>query len=360
MQIDIKTIAFYLPQFHPIPENDLWWGKGFTEWTNVTKAQPLYPGHVQPFLPSDLGFYDLRVPEVREAQVQLAKEAGITAFAYWHYWFGNGKRILERPLREVLSSNKPDYPFCIAWANETWSGRWHGLDSKILVEQTYGGKQDQINFFYDSLPYFKDERYLRFNDKHVFIVYFPYKIPDAKRYIENWREIGLKEGIEFHLIGVGDGSCMDLGYDGFVSHGPIIPYRLLYKNKFEELFYKKFKKRWQKALYPKRPDRISYEDFTLHYLNEPLKTGECPLVITNWDNTPRSGSRGLVLEKSNPVLFGTHLQKAFDRVLDTRKEGLIFIKSWNEWAEGNVLEPSRIWGDEYIKTCSRVVNANNR
>ena len=143
-ELKARAIAFYLPQFHPVPENNEWWGKGFTEWTNVVKARPLFKGHYQPHLPADLGFYDLRLPEVREAQARLAKEHGIEGFCYWHYWFGNGKRILERPFNEVLLSNKPNFPFCLGWANESWTGIWHGNPGKVLVEQQYPGKQDYI------------------------------------------------------------------------------------------------------------------------------------------------------------------------------------------------------------------------
>lgn len=143
----VKAIAFYLPQFHPIKENDEWWGKGFTEWTNVAKAKPMFPGHYQPHIPADLGFYDLRLSEARIAQADLAKKYGISAFCYWHYWFGNGRRILERPFQEVLESGTPDFPFCLAWANETWSGIWHGNPKTILVEQVYPGEQDYIDHF---------------------------------------------------------------------------------------------------------------------------------------------------------------------------------------------------------------------
>ncbi|MFY8004508.1 MAG: glycoside hydrolase family 99-like domain-containing protein, partial [Chitinophagaceae bacterium] len=155
MNKNIKPIAFYLPQFHPIPENDTWWGKGFTEWTNVAKAQPLFEGHWQPRLPADLGFYDLRVAETREAQAAMAKQYGIYGFCYWHYWFG-GKQILERPLQEVVQLGKPDFPFCVAWANQTWKGTWHGLSSnKVLIEQTYPGKEDYEAHFNAMLPAFK-------------------------------------------------------------------------------------------------------------------------------------------------------------------------------------------------------------
>ena len=192
----IRSIAFYLPQFHPIPENDEWWGKGFTEWTNVVKAKPLFKGHYQPKLPTELGLYDLRVPEVREQQANLAKEYGIEGFCYWHYWFGNGRRILERPFNEVLESGKPDFPFCLAWANETWTGIWHGLNNEILMEQTYPGQDDYIAHFNCLLKAFKDKRYMRVDDKPIFVVYRPNAIPDIKLFVDTFQEQAVQNGLK--------------------------------------------------------------------------------------------------------------------------------------------------------------------
>lgn len=151
-----RVLAFYLPQFHPVPENDEWWGAGFTEWINVAKARPRFPGHYQPRMPGELGFYDLRVPETRQDQVDLAREHGVAAFVYWHYWFGNGRRILERPFQEVLQSGRPDFPFCLAWANQTWSGVWHGAPGKVLIAQEYPGLDDFRAHFESVLPAFRE------------------------------------------------------------------------------------------------------------------------------------------------------------------------------------------------------------
>lgn len=171
-----RLIAFYLPQFHPIPENNEWWGKGFTEWTNVAKAKALFPGHYQPHVPADLGFYDLRVPETRIAQAELAREHGIEGFCYWHYWFG-GKRLLERPFNEVLKSGEPKFPFCLGWANESWSGIWHGCADKILMEQTYLGIEEEERHFNAVVDALFDERYLRVDDKPIFYIYKPQQLP---------------------------------------------------------------------------------------------------------------------------------------------------------------------------------------
>src|SRR5215468_1528989 len=173
----VRVIAFYLPQYHPIPENDAWWGKGFTEWTNVAKARPLFPGHHQPIVPADLGFYDLRLPETREAQARLARAYGIEAFCYYHYWFA-GRRILERPFNEVLASGQPDFPFCLGWANQTWTGIWHGASNRVLIQQTYGGETDARLHFEAVLQAMLDPRYLRVDGRPVFFLHQPQELPE--------------------------------------------------------------------------------------------------------------------------------------------------------------------------------------
>jgi lipopolysaccharide biosynthesis protein len=165
-----RIIALYLPQYHPIPENDAWWGKGFTEWTNTAKARPLFRGHYQPHVPADLGFYDLRVPETRLAQATMAREYGIEGFCYYHYWFA-GTRLIERPFNEVLASGQPDFPFCLCWANQTWTGAWHGLMNQILIEQTYPGTDDHRRHFDTLLPAFLDRRYMTVDGKPIFVFF---------------------------------------------------------------------------------------------------------------------------------------------------------------------------------------------
>ena len=198
--LNARLIAFYLPQFHPIPENDLWWGAGFTEWTNVAKAKPLFQRHYQPRSPADLGYYDLRVPEVRVAQAKLARDAGIEGFCYWHYWFA-GKRLLERPFNEVLNSGEPDYPFCLGWANESWSGIWHGAPNRILMEQTYPGTQDYERHFYAVLDAFQDARYIRVRNKPLFVIYRPLEIPKCSAFLEQWQTLASKNGLDgIHFV----------------------------------------------------------------------------------------------------------------------------------------------------------------
>ena len=201
-----RIIALYLPQYHPIPENDQWWGKGFTEWTNVAQARPLFKGHYQPRIPADLGFYDLRLPEVREQQAQLAREAGVEGFCYYHYWFGNGKQLLERPFNEVLASGKPDLPFCLCWANHDWTnktwikGKSHRRDSMIM--QMHYSMDDHVRHFHHLLPAFRDARYMTVDGKPIFGVWAPRDIPEVKAFIDTWQRLARENGLPgIHFVG---------------------------------------------------------------------------------------------------------------------------------------------------------------
>ena len=220
----LKLIAFYLPQFHPIPENDAWWGEGFTEWRNVANARPLFDGHYQPHLPSSLGFYDLRLPETREAQAELARAHGITGFCYYHYWF-SGKQLLERPFEEVLASGRPDFPFCLCWANEPWSRRWDGQEQDVLQPQSYSEEDDRRHIAW-LLPAFLDERAIRVDGKPLFLVYQGRELPDPARTVEIWQEAAREAGLPgIHLVSVETGwdegwDASQVGFDGKVLFQP--------------------------------------------------------------------------------------------------------------------------------------------
>lgn len=355
ISIKARVLAFYLPQFHPIPENDEWWGKGFTEWTNVGKAKPLFPGHYQPRVPADLGYYDLRVPETREAQAAMAKEYGIEGFIYWHYWFGNGKRLLERPFNEVLASGKPDFPFALAWANETWSGSFHGLwDGKTLIEQTYPGEQDFIDHFYTVLPAFKDPRYITCEGKPLFFVYKPKQCPDIKHFIDLWQGLAKKNGIPgIFFVAVGQ-SLYDaeransfLSYileQGFDALNVINGYNWPIAD-FRHRLIRKVLHKILGVIPDIRPYR--YEQFHC-----PLdgSISVFPTVFPNWDHTPRSGKQGVILFGSTPDSFRECLQKKLDIIKDKPFERrILIVKSWNEWAEGNYLEPDLRFGKGYLE-----------
>ena len=359
-----KFIAFYLPQYHPIPENDIWWGKGFTEWTNVAKAAPLFKGHYQPHLPADLGYYDLRVPEVREQQANLAREHGIEGFCYWHYWFA-GKRLIERPFAEVLESGKPDFPFCLAWANDTWTGIWYGAPDKILMEQTYPGEEDFINHFYAVLPALKDERYIRVDGKPVFVVYRPENLPDPQSFVELWQDLAVKNGLKgIYFLGVAypDWDYKSRGFDGIIFDS-FVPIMTIMREKYKKTitgFITSLTRRIllrMKNLSKTLPWVYSYKDFVDAGLPTiSVDLNQYPLIFPNWDNTPRSGTNGLVLEGSTPDYFTKQLLEAISQVRGREPEKqIIFIKAWNEWAEGNYLEPDQKFGMAYLDAIKNVI-----
>jgi Glycosyltransferase WbsX len=357
-----RVIAFYLPQFHAIPENDEWWGKGFTEWTNVGRARPLYPGHVQPRLPTELGYYDLRVPEVREHQAQLAREYGIEGFCYWHYWF-NGRRILQRPFDEVLTTGKPDFPFCLGWANQTWTGIWHGAPNRILIEQTYGGEVDARRHFEAVLPAFLDPRYLTVHGQPIFVLHQPQDLPDPIAFTSAWRRWAQAEGLPgVFFVGtreVGWPHPREYGFDGAFpgSVGRIFHLQAV---SGVDRFLRRVLRGNDGTSLARRflgwPRRIEYTTAVEHALAPDGGEDDFPCVVPNWDNTPRSGSDGLVLTGSTPDRFHDHMQTAIGAV-EARDPDyrLVFLKSWNEWAEGNFVEPDATYGRHYLEAIRRAV-----
>jgi len=348
-----RLLALYLPQFHAIPENDANWGPGFTEWTHVAESRPLYPGHQQPKVPSELGFYDLRLPDVQIDQAALAAEHGIEGFCYWHYWFA-GRRVLERPGRQMLESGQPDYPFCIAWANASWTGIWYGAPDRILIEQTYPGEDDHRAHFNAVLPMLRDPRYIKVGEDPLVVIWEPLKIPESERFVALWRDLAAKAGLPgLHLVGFGtsDFDPHAHGYDASTLHGPQLPRPLGGRSGQRRL--------WQRAL--GMPAVSSYRAFVRRGLPETRSSLEYPVALPNWDNTPRSGRRGSVLQGSTPELFREHLRQAIDAVDDRPDEQrIVFLKSWNEWAEGNYLEPDRRFGRAYLEVIREEVDRATR
>lgn len=359
-ELRARAIAFYLPQYHPIPENDSFWGKGFTEWTNVTKARPLFRGHRQPHLPGELGFYDLRLPEVRNAQAELARNAGIEAFCYWHYWFGNGKRALDRIFNEVLTSGEPGFPFCLGWANESWTGRWHGLHSEIIFEQSYSPKDDQekhLDFLAKSM---NDWRYVRVNERPLLLIYRPRELPAG---FTEFMKVGLaRRGIKDAFLVATDCDGVDLiatGFDAYVRHAPLlgqIPRRS------PTYIYRRVLGKAKRVLLPivhrhadyYQCDRVHYDDYAAFIERLPLNVNELPLVVPNWDNTPRSGHRGGILEHASPDRYGRHFDAMLEKIADRECcSRIVFVKSWNEWAEGNHIEPDAVHGREWLRQTLR-------
>lgn len=351
----VKVIAFYLPQFHPIPENDKWWGKGFTEWTNVARAKPLFKGHYQPHIPADLGFYDLRLPEVRDMQAELAREAGITAFCYWHYWFGDGKQLLEKPLQEVVRLGRPDFPFMLGWANHSWvSKNWNTKQSSFipatLMEQKYLGEKDIIDHFQTMLPVFKDKRYLRIHGRIAFLIYKIEDIPYFKEMKSIWNRLALENGLpEFFFIGhteednklnmsiyqETDANCLCRIDPNYFNRNFI---HRLYR------FVKTFVFRYHSHI-------VDYTDI-VRCIDTPLYSNvhTYPTIIPCWDPSPRRGLRTIIYHNSSPKLFYKQVRQAIMRIREKPDEDqIIFLKSWNEWAEGNYMEPDLKWGKGYIE-----------
>ncbi len=332
----VRLISFYLPQFHPIAENDLWWGKGFTEWTNVAKAKPQFEGHYQPHLPAHLGFYDLRVPESRMAQANLAKRFGIDGFCYWHYWF-EGQRLLERPFNEVLASGEPDFPVCLAWANETWSRRWLGEEKEILLKQTYS-HQDDLNHIRWLIPAFADPRYIRIAGRPLFAIYRPLDLPDSQRTTDLFRDECHRHGIaEPFLIGINSHRDIDyrqLGFDGTLGFEPqlgVVPGVM--EDGIKMCDYVAGRRRMNAV----------ERNFPVY-----------PSVFVSWDNTPRRNENGIVFINSSPSAFEDALRETIKSVRSRPiEEQVVFINAWNEWAEGNHLEPDQRYGLEYLEAVQR-------
>lgn len=350
---DLRAIAFYLPQYHPIPENDEWWGKGFTEWRNVAKARPLFPGHYQPHLPADLGFYDLRLPEAREEQANLARQYGIHGFCYYHYWF-NGRRVLERPFNDVLASGKPGLPFCLCWANENWTRAWDGGEKNILLGQNYS-HEDDLEHINSLMPAFRDPRYIRVNGKPVFLVYRTGLLPDPKRTAEIWREAAIRSGIgDLYLVRVErfarDIDPASIGFDAAVEFAPDA----------DGMTKRRFHNGWSGFLgkfgIAKRAyaqNRIvDYNDLAQSMASRPLpefKRFRC--VTPMWDNSARRKQHAWITINSTPTLYQGWLEKMATQTREHFQgdEQLLFINAWNEWAEGNHLEPDLKWGRAYLE-----------
>jgi lipopolysaccharide biosynthesis protein len=347
----IKAVAFYLPQFHPIPENDHWWGKGFTEWTNVVQAKPLLPGHYQPHLPADLGFYDLRLEETRIAQAELAQEYGIFGFCYYHYWF-NGKRLLERPFNEVLATGKPDFPFCLCWANESWTRAWDGRSHEPLMEQTYSN-YDDVNHIQWLINAFRDERYIRVEGRPLFLVYRASYFPDSLKTTSTWREEAKKAGIDDlflvrveSMTGEYNIDPVKTGFDAALEFQP--RWGDLGSPKHRSLFWRMLSRIGIGRLYMRYHfyDYPSIINRMLHISPPDYKrfVGVCP----QWDNTARRRTTGTVFLNSTPELYGSWLESSIKKSIAAGNQ-FLFINAWNEWAEGNHLEPCQKWGTGYLE-----------
>jgi lipopolysaccharide biosynthesis protein len=352
---EVKKIAFYLPQFHPIPENDLWWGKGFTEWTNVKKIKPVFEGHHQPNVPTEeLGYYDLRDIEVIKKQAEIAVKYGISGFCFYYYWF-DGKKLLDTPLKNLLNNKKPDFPFCICWANENWTRRWDGKESEILINQNHTDKDDEA-FIRGLLNFFLDKRYIKINDKPLLIIYRTSLFPDIKKSAGIWRRIAKEEGFPDLYLARVEGMDDELdpksiNFDASIEFAP--DWRRIgqpinqQKDLYSEFVEKKIFHKSSPALY----------DYCLtmnNMINRPAPNykyfrGAFP----SWDNTPRRAEKGTVFWGSNPDYFQYFLSRQIVNTLENKllsdQEKFVFINAWNEWGEGCYLEPDKINGHRNLE-----------
>jgi len=354
-----KIIAYYLPQFHPVPENDKWWGTGFTEWTNVGRAKPLFKGHYQPRVPADLGYYDLRLPKIRKQQAEMAQYAGIEGFCYWHYWFA-GKRLLEQPFNEIIQTGTPDFPFCLAWANESWTGVWNNDHKRILIEQTYPGREDVIKHFYANLQAFKDSRYIKVEGRIVFVIYKPLNLPNAKEFIDLWNNLAVQNGLQgFYFIAVSTNptyevdKILSLGYDAVNVYNlkDVINKTSIFSRINKGISRKFFAGRLSLTKY-------EYEEIIENWINgRDYQENIIPTILPQWDNSPRSGRRAIIINNSTPNKFDKHVKSMLNLVSE-KENKLLFLKSWNEWAEGNYVEPDLRYGKGYVDVLRKNLLAN--
>ena len=360
-----RVIAFYLPQYHPFPENDRWWGAGFTEWRNVVKARPLFRGHYQPHLPADLGFYDLRVPEVRQQQAALAERYGLSGFCYYHYWF-NGHRLMQRPVEEMLASGKPDFPFMLCWANENWTRAWDGGEQEVLIRQEYSEEDDRAHIRNLLDEVFRDPRYIRVDGKPVFAVYRSALFPDMRRTIEVWREEAAARGAELYLCRVESFNAagreeLAVGFDAAIEFQPFTPAMTDFwehRPWRQKLMYH-LRKLWGDRRKMRKAD---YDAYLANPRCRPAPDYKLyPSVTPSWDNTARRKQRMFLFHNATPEKYGRWLREVLRRFKPySAEENFVFINAWNEWAEGNHLEPDMKWGGEYLAATLRAIEEDER
>lgn len=378
----MKIIALYLPQFHEIPENNEWWGEGFTEWTNVKKSKPLFSKHNQPRIPLNNNYYNLLDNDVKQWQIKIAKEYGVYGFCFYHYWFKDGKKLLEKPVEQFLENKELDFPFCLSWANEPWSRRWDGSEHKIIMPQEYGDKKEWKEHFDYLLPFWKDERYIKNNGKPLFVIYRPEIIPQLNEMIDYWQELAVENGLdgisfvyqfpEFYFTENKNDSRFDYG----IEFEPL--FSRMMKTKSESTIIKIKKEldpknkniRWYtnklKSVVNGQLDKYAKKDFEFRFkainLNNydeivevstnhnPISNKSIPGVFTDWDNSPRRGENNATLfQGSTPEKFKEYLSKQIKRAENLYEKEMIFINAWNEWAEGAYLEPDEKHGFAYLE-----------
>lgn len=386
----MKIIAFYLPQFHEIPENNQWWGDGFTEWTNTKKSKPLFSNHYQPREPLNDYYYNLLEDDVKKWQVELAIKYGINGFCFYHYWFKNGKKLLEKPVEQFLKNTELKINFCMSWANEPWSRRWDGSEHKIIMSQEYGMESEWEKHFYYLLPFFKDNRYIKFNDKPLLLIYRPDIIPCLNEMLDFWQKLAFKNGlngisfgsqhpnfqyenrienekfdisVEFEPLFTAnrinitntriDKLISELSNNAKNLQNYIIIIKKIINSILEMIFSKKLKFRFKYLTI------LNYDDIVNNSLtNKPLYKNSVPGVFTGWDNSPRKGRNAIIFKGSTPQKFKEYLKLQMKRAKEVYNQEMIFINAWNEWAEGAYLEPDKKYGYAYLEAVKEAVFEN--
>lgn len=367
-----KVIAFYLPQFHEIPENNQWWGEGFTEWTNTKKSIPLFKNHYQPRIPYSNNYYDLTDIKSIEWQVELAKTYNIHAFCFYHYYFKDGKKLLEKPVEIFLQNKQCDLNFCFSWANEPWSRRWNGKDKDLLMNQDYGGVKEWTDHFYYLLPFFKDNRYIKENNCPIFLIYKPEDISCLSEMISLWNNLALEQGFNgISFIATIRNVFTEITqaelFKHFVRFEPFYSLSKMTKKKKIGLFsngtirktfvvlYETFKS----FMFSVGLGSFSCFDYveTWRQINSIETPNEKDILgaFVDWDNSPRRGRKAIIFKGANPKSFGINFSALIKKAKQFSSE-YIFINAWNEWAEGTYLEPDSRYGDGYLIQISNALN----
>lgn len=378
MNKEIKIIPLYLPQFHTIPENDEWWGKGFTEWVNVKGAKPLFEGHNQPRVPLNDNYYDLSDIETLKWQCKIAKEHGIYGFCMYHYWF-NGKLLLERPMEMLLAHPEIDIKYCISWANHDWTDGWKASDRapKVLIAHDFNDEQDWVNHFNYMLPFFKDPRYMREDNKPIMVIYIPNLIKKLDKMLALWTQMAKDAGLEgLTYIYQSAASSFDNSWNyslfkyGVEMHPGYVNMYFNKKNKgiFPKLM--KYSREIKRLLGIKRSllvekkktevTRCDYDETWQDILKiRPGERNMIPCAFVDWDNTPRHNIRGSVYEGATPEKFRKYFTQLVENAKKYYNTDMIFVFAWNEWAEGGYLEPDTKNGWGYLKAIKDVIGKNN-
>lgn len=373
----MKIIAFYLPQFHTFPENDKWWGKGFTEWTNTKKTIPLFKKHNQPREPLNDNYYDLLDEKAMIWQSKIAKKYGIYGFCYYHYWFKNGKKLMEKPLEKMLKNKKININFCLSWANEPWTRRWDGLEKEVLMPQEYGGKEEWKQHFDYLCDFFDDDRYIKEDNKPIFIIYRPELIPKLKEMLFYWNNLAKNKGFDgikfvyqfpkLYYIQSKDRKLFSNG----IKFEPIfsdnsIEYSMLTKNqkikyllKNKDYLLEKINLKINKCIHKKYPNVFNYDRIWKNILNSNIVDDFYPGAFVDWDNSARRGYDANIYHGATPDKFKKYMKKLIKKAKEEYKKDIIFINAWNEWAEGAYLEPDKKNGYKYLETIKEVLDEEN-